>query len=172
MFLEGSSQLQQLSLEATLNLVLRARSPRVPRQTLFGSNAREHCEAHRLNNGLERHVRSKPDPPALDRTRDGCLAPTLFVANNVACLASPPMASLEASDCAPGSVPIASVLERTGQLIHQHPRGHRQIEAFDPLGHGDGDKLVDGASGLRSKTLPLGPETQDPAICGIALAAG
>ncbi len=36
------------------------------------------------------------------RTRDGCLDPTLFAAKNVACLASPPMAFLEASDRAEG----------------------------------------------------------------------
>ena len=62
-------------------------------------------------------ARSKPVPQTLKRTRDGCLDPTLFAANKVACLRTPPIAFPEVPDCVPGTAPIAHP-ERATESIH------------------------------------------------------
>ena len=52
--------------------------------------------------------------PSVLRTRDGCLAPTLFAANNVACLASPPITSPKRTKQAAGALVVLAALLLTG----------------------------------------------------------
>jgi hypothetical protein len=56
--------------------------------------------------GRERYT--TPVSCQTDSTRDGCLAPTMFAANIVACLASPPIASLDTRGARLASPPIPS----------------------------------------------------------------